>query len=148
MLLIRRLNVMDLPASDQIELARQQEWAHLPAWPQSYRRLVERTLEEEPQGLFIAELDGQVVGWAAVRQRGIHPLSGKPQGHLVHLAVGSPHRKKGVGARLLLEAEAYLRSHGCDVVQVELPAEDPAAAERLKKKGYRVSSVQLTRTFK
>ncbi len=148
MLLIRRLKVSDLPALDAIEALRQPEWATQPAWPQSYRRLVERTLEEEPQGIFIAELDGHVAGWAVVRLRGVHPLSGKPQGHLLHLAVSPPMRRRGIGGRLLLETEAYLRSNGCEVVQLDLPAQDAAGAERMKKKGYRVTSVQLERTFK
>lgn len=147
-LLVRRLKVMDLPALEGIEAGHVQRFPGRAGWLAGFRRLVERTLSDEPEGLLIADLDGRVVGWAIARQRGTHPISGLTCGHIFHISCLPEVREHGVTSRLLREAEAYLRSRGCEVVQLSLPSDDTADAEALRKSGYRVAGWELERVFR
>jgi ribosomal protein S18 acetylase RimI-like enzyme len=98
---VRRLKVQDLPRLEQIETELVRDYPSRPEWLKSYRRLIEQTLSEEPEGLLIAEADDVVAGWAAVRQRGKHPISGLEHGHVFHLSVAREFRRQGIGERLL-----------------------------------------------
>ena len=145
---VRRLRVPDLPRLEQIESELLKDYPSRPGWMRSFRKLVEQTLSEEPEGLLLAEVDGQVQGWAAVRQRGIDPMSGLRYGHIFHLSVARQARRQGIGERLLKEAEAYLRSRGCESVHLSMPVDDPATADVFKRAGYRLLAWELERTFK
>lgn len=145
---VRRLKVQDLPRLEQIETELVSAYPSRPEWLKSYRRLVEQTLSEEPEGLMIAEADDVVAGWAAVRQRGVHPMSGLKYGHIFHISVARAYRRRGIGERLLREAEAYLRSRGCDSVQLSMPVDDPTQADMFKRAGYGLFAWELQRHFK
>ena len=67
---VRRLRVLDLPRLEQIESELLKDYPSRPGWMRSFRKLVEQTLSEEPEGLLLAEVDGEVQGWAAVRNEG------------------------------------------------------------------------------
>ena len=82
MMLVRRLKVSDLPRLEEIEAELAKDFPSRPGWKLTFRKLVEQVLEEEPEGLLIAEKNGVVAGWAAVRQRGTHPMSGLKDGHI------------------------------------------------------------------
>jgi ribosomal protein S18 acetylase RimI-like enzyme len=145
---VRRLKVSDLPRLEAIELAHAQSSPARPQWMATFRKLIEQVLEEEPEGLFILERDSVVVGWAAVRQRGIHPMTGLKDGHIFHISVAREFRGHGLGPRLLRECEAYLRSRGCESIHLTVPVDDPQQAEIFKSSGYRLSAWELERTFK
>jgi ribosomal protein S18 acetylase RimI-like enzyme len=145
---VRRLKVLDLPRLEQIEGELQADYPSRPGWMRSFRRLVELTLSQEPEGLLIAEVDDVVAGWAAVRQRGVHPMSGLQYGHIFHLSVARAYRSQGIGDRLLRESEAYLRSRGCESIHLSMPVDDPTTAEMFKRAGYRLSAWELERSFK
>jgi len=145
---VRRLKVLDLPRLEEIETELLADYPSRPGWMRSFRRLVELTLSQEPEGLLIAESDGTVAGWAAVRQRGVHPMSGMKYGHIFHLSVARAFQTHGIGERLLREAEAYLRSRGCESIHLSMPADDPATVEMFKRAGYRLFAWELERSFK
>ncbi len=146
-LLVRRLKVSDLPTLEKIESEHLKRWAGRKGWMATFRRAVERTLDDEPEGMMIADLDGEVVGCAIARQRGEHPMSGLKFGHIFHISVAPEHQEQGIGLRLLKECEAYLRSRGCEVVHLSLPSDDPSAAELFKKSGYKHVAWELERHF-
>jgi ribosomal protein S18 acetylase RimI-like enzyme len=148
-LIVRRLKVMDIPSLEQIQSENLKRFPGRSGWLDSYRLLLERSLDEEPEGVLIGDQDGRVVGSAIVRQRGKHPMNGRPYGHIYHLSalLESPDAVN-VTMRLLREAEAYLRSRGCESVHLSLPADDPAGAELFRKSGYEIAAWELRRTFK
>ncbi|MGQ0504830.1 MAG: GNAT family N-acetyltransferase, partial [Myxococcaceae bacterium] len=147
-LLVRRLKISDFPALEMIEAALAEQFPTRPNWLASFRRLLEVTLQEEPEGLMIAENDGEVAGWAVARQRGVHPVTGLRTGNIFHLSVAVKAQRRGVGSRLLRECEAYLRSRGCDAIKLQMPADHEAAAQLFKKKGYKLSSWEFEHNFK
>src|SRR5262245_50345746 len=124
-LLVRRLKVPDLPALELIEAARSQGVSWQAVWLSRFRELVETTLSEEPEALRVAELDGEVVGLAVARPRGLHDASKVTYGAILHLSVAPGFESRGVGERLLRECEAFLRSRGCELVLVSWSADAP-----------------------
>ncbi|MHB8878439.1 MAG: GNAT family N-acetyltransferase [Myxococcaceae bacterium] len=147
-LTVRRLQVVDLPALEKAEAERAKRYSGRAGALAGFRKLVEQTLSKEPEGLMIADQDGQLVGIAIARQRGVHPGSGKRHGRIEHLGVAPGFESAGVGARLLREAEAYLRSRGCESIHLLLPADDAADAQLLKDAGYRVVAWELEKAFR
>jgi ribosomal protein S18 acetylase RimI-like enzyme len=144
--LVRKLKVSDLPRLEQIEA---DELTRTPraGWLATFRRMVEAALEHEPSGLLIAEDARKVVGWAYARQRGPHPVSGVPYGHIFHVSVAHSHRRKGTGQRLFRECEAYLRSRGCKSVHLSMRAGDQRPVDWLERFGYQVAAWELEREF-
>jgi aminoglycoside 6'-N-acetyltransferase I len=68
-----------------------------------------------PLAVFVAELDGLVVGFAEVGLRshadGCDPA--RPVGFLEGWFVDEPHRRSGVGGALVRAAEEWARAQGC-----------------------------------
>lgn len=147
MILVRRLKVSDLPALEAIETKLMQRQPRRQGWLVGFRKMVERTLAEEPEGLLIADVDDKVVGSAIARQQGKHPMSGLRYGHIYNISVDPDAKAAGVGVRLLRECEAYLRSRGCASVQLSLPVDAVDQAEMFKNAGYTVASWELERIF-
>lgn len=146
-LLVRRLKISDFPALEAIEASHQARLPTRPSWLQGFRRLIEVTLQEEPEGLMIADSDGAVAGWAVARQRGVHPMTGQQYGHIFHLSVALEQQRKGVGTRLLREAEAYLRSRGCEVIELSMPSDRQDGSDLFKRSGYKLVGWELERVF-
>ncbi len=70
----------------------------------------------DPRGLFIAESNGTVVGWAHAAMSG-NPFNTQPVGVTCLIGVRPPHRRQGIGSELLKRCEAYLRQKGGEILQ-------------------------------
>lgn len=147
-LFVRRLRIADLPLLEEIEAAHEKASPDRKGWLERVRKLIMLALSDEPEGLLIADLDGKVVGWAAARQRQLHPLTDDGVGHILHVSVAPQVRKQGIGQRLMRECEAYLRTHGCVGVRISVTSNDVASERLVKKAGYAVTSHDLYRRFK
>lgn len=147
-LTVRRLQILDLPALERTEAERAKRFPGRGGALAGFRKQIEQALSHEPEGLMIADLDGQIVGLAIARQRGAHPVSGQKHGRVEHLSVALGPEAQTVNTRLLKEAEAYLRSRGCAAIYLSLPADDAGDAQLLKDSGYRVVAWELAKTFK
>ena len=104
-LVVRRVRVADVPVLEALEAEACKRFPARRGWLETYRRLVEATLRDEPEGLLVADFDGRTIGGAIVRQRGLHPVSGATYGHLEALTVAPGWFDQGVHERLLKEAE-------------------------------------------
>jgi GNAT superfamily N-acetyltransferase len=87
----------------------------------------------------VAELDGKVVGFVDVRVAypgGSHrPLR---YGYVSELAVAEPVRRRGVGAALLVAAEAWARDKGCAYAVLDYNARNVDAGRFYRDRmGYR-----------
>lgn len=73
----------------------------------------------DPQGLIVAEEDGELIGFVHAGFAGDSSGStlSYERGIICALAVRPPHQRKGVGRELLHRGEAYLRSRGAMVIQ-------------------------------
>lgn len=147
-LFVRRLRISDFPRLEEIEAAHERAQPDRTGWLNRVRQLIQLALSDEPEGLMIADLDGKVVGWAAARQRQLHPLEGEGYGHIFHISVDPQHRRAGIGQRLLRECEAYLRTHGCNGVRINVMVGDAAGEKLMKKSGYAPTASELERRFR
>jgi ribosomal protein S18 acetylase RimI-like enzyme len=79
-------------------------------------------LERDSESLLVAELDGELVGVLIAAWDGW-------RGNLYRLAVAPPHRRSGIAAQLVREAEDRLRARGARrITALVIGADDPAVA--------------------
>lgn len=142
-LVVRRVKVMDLPVLESLELETTKRFPARKRWVETFRTLLESSLSEEPEGLLVADYDGRPIGAAIARVQGPHALTGQPSGRVLALSVAPGWKTQGIGERLLREAEAYLRSRGCEIIALSLPSDAGADAELLRQAGFRVAGWEL-----
>lgn len=145
-LLVRRLKVMDIPTLENLERDAIERHPGRKGWLETYRKYVERSLSEEPEGFHVAELNATVVGGAICRQNGKHPFTGEKHGQLLALTLNDAYARYNLAQRLLLEATSYLKSRGCKSMTVWLPADaEPKDVELYKTSGFSVVAWELER---
>jgi ribosomal protein S18 acetylase RimI-like enzyme len=144
-LVVRRVKVMDLPVLESLEAETIKRFPTRTAWLDTFRSLLERALSESPDGLLVADYDHRPIGVAVVRMVDNHPLTGQKRGRLEVLSIAPGWRGQGIGERLLKEAEAYLKSRGCQVLTTTLPSDAALEAETFKSNGFRVAAWELER---
>lgn len=142
-LIVRRVRVTDLPVLEAIEKESLKRFPGRVGWMETYRKSVERALADEPEGILVADADGQVVGAIIVQQRGKHPVTRQTYGALLGLTVGEKWRGAGIGKRLLKEAEAYLKARGCEALLLRLPADAGTDAQLFQEDGFQVVAWEL-----
>jgi ribosomal protein S18 acetylase RimI-like enzyme len=69
----------------------------------------------DPRGLFVAESNGVVVGWAHAGLSG-NPFSTQRVGVTCLIGVRPAHQRRGIGGELLQRCEQYLRERGADTI--------------------------------
>jgi ribosomal protein S18 acetylase RimI-like enzyme len=147
-LIVRRLKVMDIPALEALEKESVDLHPGRVGWLDTYRRFVERSLAEEPEGFLVAELNEKVIGGAIARQRGPHSLTGQKHGQLMSLTASPAYARYNVGQRLLVEAQAYLKSRGCKSVTIWIPTDSGGVeVDLFKNAGFSVVSWELERSL-
>lgn len=137
---------MDIPALEALERETVERYPGRRGWLDTYRRHIERSLAQEPEGFFVAELNSIVVGGAICRQRGPHPLSGHKYGQLLALTAAPAYARYNVAQRLVLEAASYLKSRNCKSMTLACAIDTHAEElEVLKASGFAVVSWELER---
>jgi ribosomal protein S18 acetylase RimI-like enzyme len=146
-LLVRRVKVTDIPQLEAIEKESLKRFPGRKGWMETYRKGIERALNDEPEGILVAENDGVVVGGVIVQQRGKHSVTHVKYGALLGLTLAEKVRGSGVGARLLKEAEAYLKSRGVQSLALRLPADAGTDADLFRNSGFEVVAWELEKAL-
>ena len=84
-----------------------------------------------PGSILVAEGRGGIVGCA-------YTVSDGWEGFVFRLAVGSAHRRHGIGAKLLERAHAWLKRKGVREVCIFVDARSGKLARYYNKRGYKV----------
>lgn len=145
-LAVRRVKVSDLPVLETLELETTKRFPTRTRWLETFRTMIESALSEEPEGLLVADYDGRAIGVAVARVSGAHPFTGQALGRILALSVAPGWKAQGIGERLLREAEAYLKSRGCQVITLSLPSDAGADGDLFKQAGFRVSAWELEKS--
>ncbi|MFO0691733.1 MAG: GNAT family N-acetyltransferase [Myxococcota bacterium] len=98
--------------------------------------------------LFVAEVDGRVVGFAAVLGR-VEPEAPDQEqaahAYVSDLVVLPAHRSRGLGRRLLEQAEALARTVGTTRLEIGVLAKNPDAARLYRDFGFSDFRITLTK---
>jgi len=83
-------------------------------WKWRKARSIQEDADANPDGIFVCEADGEVVGYITTR---LDPES--KIGWIPNLATDPAHQGKGVGKALMQAALAYLKAAGMAAVKIE-----------------------------
>ena len=118
-----------------------------PAWPDEIpARLKELALDAQSSVVWIAELEGTVVGIATAKKfPAIHQSA--PVVWLTVLVVSEKARGRGVGKRLVAEAEEWARDQGARKIALTSALHREEAHDFYKRLGYEHTGVRLVKTL-
>ena len=97
--------------------------------------------------LFVAREDDVVVGFVTCSVESGGYAQDVTRGLVENLYVAPDHRDARLGERLLERAEATLRERGCDVVALDVLAENEDARRFYERLGYTPQRVELERVL-
>ena len=89
-------------------------------WRWRKARHVDEDVKEHAAGIFVAEVDGEILGYISTR---LDPEAGK--GRIPNLAVAASARGQGIGRKLIGHALDYFRTKGMGVAVIETMASNP-----------------------
>lgn len=93
---------------------------------------------QNAEGVFVYEVDGQVVGYITAR---VDPQS--KIGWIPNLAVIPEHRKEGLGKLLMQTALDYLRDQGMECAKIETLAQNPIGSRFYPSVGFEEVARQI-----
>jgi ribosomal protein S18 acetylase RimI-like enzyme len=83
-------------------------------WRERKARDVANDCQVQPEGVFVAEIDGEVAGYVTTR---LDRFTGV--GRIPNLAVDERFRGRGLGTQLIQHAVAWMRSEGMAMAKIE-----------------------------
>ncbi len=98
------------------------------------RRMLRWFLSQPGRICLVAEWHGEPVGFLVA-------IGEDTIGHIVTIDVLERHRRRGLGTRLLVEAERRMAAAGVRTIEMETATSNHAAVAFWKKHGYRTSGV-------
>ncbi len=109
------LTIRDARPGDAPALAPLLDQLGYPASPEAVRRRIDVLAASNADRLVVAELDGRVVGLAAIH---VSPSLeyDEPAAKLSAIVVDREHRRHGIGEALVAAMEAEARTRGCGLI--------------------------------
>ena len=109
--------------------------------PEATAEKLELLLNDGKNGIFVAELDGQVVGYVHLNDYDL--LYMPPMKNIMGIAVSKDHRRQGIGRLLLEAAERWARESGAAGVRLVSGETRVGAHAFYRALGYQGSKMQL-----
>jgi ribosomal protein S18 acetylase RimI-like enzyme len=100
-------------------------------WAARKRRHIDWDCDANPDGIFVAEDDGKVIGYITTRVDRETDI-----GWIPNLAVDPASQGKGVGKQLMDAALQYLRDEGMQGVRIETLAHNPVGTKFYPQVGF------------
>ena len=120
--------------------------AATPQTERGYASFLGDQLEEENVVIFVAELDGDVIGYTYAGVEGIDYMSLRgPAGVMYDILVDPAHRGHGVGQLLLDATIAALEARGAPRVVLSTAERNESAQRLFARAGFRRTMVEMTR---
>jgi len=107
-------------------------------WKWRKARHIDQDVARDPAGIFVAEDDGEVIGYVTTfcdHETGI--------GTIPNLAVEAAHRGKGVGRMLIQHALDHFRGQGATLAKIETLEQNPIGQNLYASIGFREVSRQI-----
>lgn len=117
-----------------------------PGTERGYGSFLASQVKEEDTLVFVAEADGQVVGYTYAGIEGIDYMSLRgPAGVLHDIVVDPGHRGGGVGRALLEHTVTELANRGAPRVVLSTAERNSAAQHLFERAGFRRTMIEMTR---
>ena len=119
--------------------------------PARSRRLFDAHLDDADQALFVAEVDGTVVGLVRVQVHerlespDVPALAPQRYAMVQELVVAQAHQRRGIATRLMTEAHRWARDRGVTEVGLSVYEFNQAALRLYHRLGYSTVSRRLAR---
>ena len=107
-------------------------------WKWRKARHIDDDVRENPEGIFVVEQDGVILGYVTTR---IDRAAGK--GRIPNLAVSAEARGKGLGRALLERALDYFREHELAYAMIETMAQNEIGSHLYPAVGFREVARQV-----
>ncbi|MDA8371428.1 MAG: GNAT family N-acetyltransferase [Nocardiopsaceae bacterium] len=117
-------------------------WMH-PDWREDQRRAVHSALADADLDIHVAEVDGEVTGFVAVR---IDQDSRLGEIHMI--AVDPDHQRQGIGARLTDAAATRMKTLGMEAAMIDTGGDPGHAPARRTYERAGFTPLPITRYFK
>ena len=140
------MKIREARADDAEALARLLDQLGYPASAEAVERRLARLAASDSDRVFVAELQGSVVGFAAVHVS-LAVEYDEPAAKLSAIAVDEEHRRRGIGEALVAAAEEESRARGCGLLfltTAERRADAHAFYERI---GFEHTGRRYVKTF-
>ncbi|MGD2177075.1 MAG: GNAT family N-acetyltransferase [Anaerolineae bacterium] len=118
-----------------------------PARPRNY---IVNAIKAPDVGLFVAELEGQLVGFVHVTIKDMPPVPifvQRRYASVDNLAVRRAHRRGGVGRALMKRAEAWAEARGATSVELNVYAFNQPAEDFYRSLGYNTLSHRMSKSL-
>ncbi|MCA9511836.1 MAG: GNAT family N-acetyltransferase [Myxococcota bacterium] len=116
----------------------------------AYLALLFERCREFAGAVIVAEVDGEVAGYAAVWTRFVSDEPDddpRAHGHLADLVVAAPYRARGIGRMLLRAAEDRVREAGVPVFCLGVKAGNDPALALYASEGFRETELVLVKSL-
>ncbi len=119
--------------------------------PARSRRLFDAHLADTDQALFVAEVDGNVVGLVRVQALerpevpDVPALTPRRYAMVQELVVAQTHQRRGIATRLMTEAHRWARHRGLTQIELSVYEFNQPALRLYSKLGYTTDSRRLSR---
>jgi len=100
-------------------------------WKWRKARHIDEDVEAHAAGIFVAEMDGRIVGYITTRLD-----RGAAKGRIPNIAVSGDCRGQGLGRRLIEHALEYFRSEGMEYAMIETMAQNEIGAHLYPSCGF------------
>ena len=107
-------------------------------WRERKARDVATDCEVQPEGVFVAEADGAVIGYITTR---LDRFTGI--GRIPNLAVDPGYRARGTGSALIRHALAWMRSQGMALAKIETLEQNERGQALYPRFGFREVARQI-----
>src|SRR6476646_6629982 len=113
---IRQITAESFDENSSIDLNIEREFGRVGAkdWKERKARDVTTDCEVQPEGVFVAEEGGEVVGYVTTRLDRFTRI-----GRIPNLAVDERFRGRGLGTELIARALAFIREQGMAMAKIE-----------------------------
>jgi len=112
-----------------------EKYAYLSA--RDIKRYFKWLMSRDPEGFFVAEVNGSVVGFVASDANWFSFTEVKKVGEIHELFVHPSWRRKGIGTTLLLKAINYIKSRGRSTVELWVGNNNFGAISFYRKFGFK-----------
>jgi ribosomal protein S18 acetylase RimI-like enzyme len=107
-------------------------------WKERKVRHIDADCDANPEGVFVYEEDGRVIGFLTSRIDAFTKI-----GWIPNMAVAEGHQGKGIGKQLLQECLAYFREHGMVMAKIETLDQNEIGLHLYPKLGFVEVATQI-----